>query len=190
MKTNFNSFCTSISWEKVEPASYFASKHYWELFLKHPCFSSFLEKYFKLKYLLLRMTCRNWFVEISNPNQITQKQCTRDMRHIFQTSFTGINKCIQFKFAQLSARNTSQYLKWFITASKIPSIFALKKLYTSINFHGSIALHNTKWCMDQHFVGQWTFRAWFSLFPGRKALIAHDTLYCNKSLFVVNHFFN
>ena len=36
--------------------------------------------------------------------------------------------------------------------------------------------------MDQHFVGQWTFRAWFSLVLGRKALIAHDTLYCNKSL--------
>ena len=101
------------------------------------------------------------------------------MRHIFQILFTGINSTNAYSLNLhnwLHGIHHSQYLKWFINASKIPSIFALKKLHTSINFHGSIALHNTTWCMDQHFVGQWTFRAWFSLFLGRKALIAHDTL--------------
>ena len=84
MKTNFKCLCISISWEKVESASYFASKHY---FLE-TCFSSFLEKYFKLKYLLLRMTCHNWFVEIFNQYQyqITKKQkytlIFSNLRHI------------------------------------------------------------------------------------------------------------
>ena len=41
-------------------------------------------------------------------------------------------------------------------------------------------IKNKEWCMDQYFVGQWTFIAWLIVL-GRKALIAHDTLYCNKS---------
>ena len=86
---------TSISWEKVTSAPYFAHKHcFLKLFLNHPCFSSFLEKYFKLKYLLLQMTCHNWFVEISNQNPITQKECTL-IFFIHETHFANLIHWIQ-----------------------------------------------------------------------------------------------
>ena len=105
MKTNFKSLCTSISWEKVETASYFASKHYWELFLKHPCFSSFLEKYFNLKYLLLRMTCRNWFVEIS-----TKIKLPRNNAHRFFQTWDTFSKLCSLESTNASSLNLHNWL--------------------------------------------------------------------------------
>ena len=147
MKTNFKSLCTSISWEKVETASYFASKHYWELFLKHPCFSSFLEKYFNLKYLLLRMTCRNWFVEIS-----TKIKLPRNNAHRFFQTWDTFSKLCSLESTNASSLNLHNWLHGI--HHNISNVYkCLKNATINIcpekvshfnQLHGSIALHNTK----------------------------------------------